>query len=77
MKIPNIIATKIDLRGRCLRENGNNQTTGQQGAIPFIFSQSGDAIIKNGKHIAVKNTNIFFLFFNIIFQHLDPIYRLW
>ena len=50
-KIPSIRAAIADLNGRFFREKGNNKITGQHGVIPFIFSQSGDAIIKAGKHI--------------------------
>ena len=66
IKIPNIIATKVDLIGEFFSEKGNNQITGQHGDIPFIFSQSGDEIIKAGKQIAVKKINKFLLFLVII-----------
>ena len=73
IKIPNRIEHIDDFQGLFLIENGNNQITGQQGDIPFIFSQSGDAIIKAGKQIAVKKNNNFLLFLVIIFQNLNPI----
>ena len=66
-----------DIKRVFLSENGNKQTTGQHGDIPFIFNQSGDYIIKNGKQIAIKKINDFFLFLTIIFQNLHPIYCLW
>ena len=46
IKIPNKIAAIPDLKGGFLSENGNNHITGQHGDIPFIFSKSGDEIIK-------------------------------
>tara|TARA_Y100001968_G_scaffold142397_1_gene130114 strand:- start:5 stop:238 length:234 start_codon:yes stop_codon:yes gene_type:complete len=77
MKIPNIIDAKTDFHGLLLSENGNNQITGQQGEIPFIFNQSGEEIIRAGKKIALKIINNCLLFLAIIFQDLNPIYRLW
>ena len=76
-KIPNKIEAIADLHRLFLSEKGRSQTTGQQGDIPLIFNQSGEAIIKAGKQIAVKNNNNFLLFLAIIFQNLNPIYRLW
>ena len=77
MKIPNVIEAIADIKREFLSENGNKQTTGQHGEIPFIFNQSGDDIIKNGKQIAIKKINNFLLFLTIIFQNLYPIYCLW
>ena len=77
MKIPNIIEAMADIKREFFSENGNKQITGQHGEIPFIFNQSGDDIIKNGKEIAIKKINNFFLFLTIIFQNLYPIYCLW
>ena len=55
-----------DLKGEFLSENGSKKTTGQHGIIPFIFSQSGDEMMTNGKQIAVKKINSFLLFLIII-----------
>ena len=77
MKIPNIIEAMADIKRVLFSENGNKQITGQQGASPFIFNQSGDDIRKNGNEIAIKKINNFFLFLTIIFQNLYPIYCLW
>ena len=54
IKTPNIIEAIADFKRPFFSENGNNQITGQQGDIPFILSQSGDAIKKAGKQIAEK-----------------------
>ena len=75
-KIPVIIAAEAALQGGFLRENGNNKITGQHGLIPFIFSQSGDIIIKADKQIIIKKIDNFLLFLAIIFQNLNPIYCL-
>ena len=77
IKIPNTIDAIDDFQGVFLRENGNNQITGQHGDIPFILSKSGDEIIRAGKKIVLKINNNFLLFLAIIFQNLNPIYRLW
>ncbi len=57
-KIPNKIEAIADLIGEFLRENGNNQITGQHGDIPFILSQSGEINIKAGIQIAVTKINL-------------------
>ena len=49
IKIPNKIDAIDDFQGLVLRENGNNQITGQHGEIPFILSKSGDKMIRTGK----------------------------
>ena len=77
MRIPNNTEIIADFQGGFLSENGNNQTTGQQGDIPFILSQSGDIIIKAGKQTAVKKINKFLLYLIMIFQNLNPIYCFW
>ena len=59
MKTPNKIPAIADFQGEFLSVNGNNQTTGQHGDIPFIFSQSGETIIKAGRQIIVKKINSF------------------
>ena len=77
MKNPNNIAAIADFKGSFLRENGNNQITGQHGEIPFILSKSGDKMIRKGKKIALIINNNCLLFLAIIFQTLNPIYSLW
>ena len=54
--MPSDKAAIADFHGRFLRENGNNKITGQHGVIPFIFSQSGEMIIKIGKHTIARIT---------------------
>tara|TARA_Y100001968_G_scaffold238391_1_gene221729 strand:+ start:216 stop:392 length:177 start_codon:yes stop_codon:yes gene_type:complete len=55
------------LQGGFSSEKGNNKITGQHGVIPFIFSQSGDAIINAGKQIIERNIKSFLFFLTIIF----------
>ena len=62
--------------GGLFNENGNKKITGQHGVIPFILSQSGDIITKAGKQNKFRKINNFLLFLIIIFQNLNPIYRL-
>ena len=59
INIPKRIAAIDALKGEFLRENGNNQITGQHGEIPFIFNQSGEEIVIAGKKTAVKKINDF------------------
>tara|TARA_B100000579_G_scaffold298427_1_gene248512 strand:+ start:287 stop:466 length:180 start_codon:yes stop_codon:yes gene_type:complete len=59
MNIPKRIAAINDIRGEFLRENGNNQRTGQHGEIPLIFSHSGEVIVRAGKQNAVKKIKSF------------------
>ena len=75
--IPNRIAAIADLIGEFLRENGNNQITGQHGDIPFILSQSGEINIKAGIQIAVTKINLLWFFLAIIYQNLNPINCFW
>ncbi len=58
IKKPKETAAKDDLKGPFLTENGKSQITGQQGPIPFIFSQLGDAIAIAGKQIKVQKITI-------------------
>ena len=73
IKIPSETAAAEDFQGPKLNENGNKNTTGQDGVIPLILSNSGDMIIKAGKQKIVKNINNFLLFLIITFQNLNPI----
>jgi len=57
MSIPNRIAAIHARLGEFLSENGNNQINGQQGEIPFIFSQSGEPIANAGKQTKEKKIN--------------------
>ncbi len=59
IKIPKVIAAIEDLKRPFLIENGNSQITGQHGAMPLIFNQSGEIITKDGKQIIVKKRNNF------------------
>ena len=74
--MPNDKPDKAALKGGLFNENGNKKMTGQQGVTPFILSKSGDIITKAGKQNKFKNINNFVLFLVIIFQNLNPIYRL-
>tara|TARA_B100000579_G_C22137691_1_gene535037 strand:+ start:286 stop:489 length:204 start_codon:yes stop_codon:yes gene_type:complete len=59
-KIPKKIEAINDLTVEFFSENGNKKITGQHGAIPFIFNQFGDDMIRIGKQIKVKNINNIF-----------------